>query len=83
MTTLDIDDLQITTFKGKHNSKGSWSVQIDFGVKMVHLPTGYIVECGDFRSQHKNRTVCIEALKELLEECNVEEQVSRWLYEGG
>lgn len=83
---ISINELHITTFKGKHNSKGSWSTETPLGVKIVHLPTGYVVECDDFKSQHKNRGVCIEALKELLEELRefeVDERVSRWLYEGG
>ena len=43
-------------------------METPLGVKIVHLPTGYVVECDDFRSQHKNKEVCIEALKELLNE---------------
>lgn len=80
---INTNDLHINTFKGKHNSKGGWSTETPLGVKIVHIPTGYVVECDDFRSQHKNKEVCIEALKELLEYGNVEEQVERWLYEGG
>ena len=80
---ISISDLHINTFKGKHNSKGGWSTETEQGVKIVHLPTGYVVECDDFRSQHKNKEVCLEALKELLKEIEVEDMVSRWLYEGG
>ncbi len=83
MIILDMKDLHITTFKGKYNSKEGWSMGTPLGVKIVHLPTGYVVECYEFRSQHKNKSVCIEALKELLKECAGDEQVSRWLYEGG
>lgn len=83
---INISELHINTFKGKHNSKGGWSTETPLGVKIVHLPTGYVVECDDFKRQHKNKAVCIEALKELLmefKEFEVEDLVSRWLYEGG
>ena len=65
---INTSDLQITTFKGKYNSKGGWSVDTELGVKIIHLSIGYIVECDDFKSQHKNKGVCIAALEELLKE---------------
>lgn len=65
---LNIRDLHISTYKGKHNSKGSWSIETELGVKVVHFPTGYVVECDDFKSQHKNKVVCMKALKNLLAE---------------
>lgn len=65
---IDAGDLHINTFKGQHNSKGGWSTETDLGIKVVHLPTGYVVECDDFKSQHKNKVVCMKALRELLAE---------------
>ncbi len=67
---INIEDIVISLYYGKHNPSGNWLMSSQSGVRIVHIPTGYVVECDDFRSQHKNKVVCIEALKELLMEGN-------------
>lgn len=39
------------------NSKrqGAWSLKSEYGVKVVHIPTGIIVTCEKEKSQHRNR----------------------------
>lgn len=44
------------------------------GVRLVHLPTGVRVVARDERSQHRNRTLALERLREKLEELNREEK---------
>ncbi len=67
---INIEDIVISSYYGKYSSRGNWLMSSPTGVKIVHIPTGYAVECDDFRSQHKNKAVCVEALKELLMEGN-------------
>lgn len=40
------------------------------GVRLVHLPTGMRVVARDERSQHRNRKLALERLRERLEELN-------------
>jgi peptide chain release factor 2 len=40
------------------------------GVRLVHLPTGVRVEARDERSQHRNRALALERLRERLERRN-------------
>ena len=79
---INTDEIVISSFYGKQSPRGNWLMSAPTGVKIVHLPTGYMVECDDFKSQHKNKSVCIEALRELLRDDAAKEQVSRWMYEG-
>lgn len=32
-------------------------------VRVTHLPTGIMAQCGDMRSQHKNRAVAMEMIE--------------------
>lgn len=32
-------------------------------IRVTHIPTGIMAQCGEHRSQHKNRTVCIEMIE--------------------
>jgi len=42
----------------------------DSGVRLVHLPSGLRVEARDERSQHRNRALALERLRERLERRN-------------
>lgn len=56
------EELSISTWSGCRRSP--WSFEMDRGVKIVHLATGIIVTCESERSQHKNRDIALEKLKE-------------------
>lgn len=32
-------------------------------IRITHLPTGIMAQCGEHRSQHKNRNVCLEMIE--------------------
>ena len=36
-------------------------------VKVTHLPTGIKAQCGHYKSNHKNRKVCIEMIEFALQ----------------
>jgi len=44
------------------------------GVRLVHLPTGTRASARDERSQHRNKALALERLREKLEELNREEK---------
>jgi protein subunit release factor A len=41
---------------------GSWSN----AVRVTHLPSGFVETCDQHRSQHRNKEVAVERLKERL-----------------
>jgi peptide chain release factor 2 len=42
----------------------------DSAVRLKHLPSGVTVSCHRFRSQHRNKRVCLARLRELVAERN-------------
>jgi protein subunit release factor A len=44
------------------------------GVRLVHLPTGIRASARDERSQHRNRSLALQRLREKLEELAREEK---------
>ena len=57
-------DLSISAWSSK--SKGDWSMAVAHGIRIVHLPTGIIIECESERSQHKNKAIAMDLLIEKL-----------------
>lgn len=61
---INPEDISISVYCEKPRS--GWDLSPCQGVKIIHLPTGIETKSASERSQHRNRHVAIEELKEKL-----------------
>nr|MBQ4319556.1 peptide chain release factor 1 [Clostridia bacterium] len=69
-------DLKIETIKSS-GAGGQHVNKTESAVRMIHIPTGIVIECQDERSQHKNRDKALKLLRTKLYDMKQQEQNDR------
>ena len=73
---IDPNDLKIDTIKST-GAGGQHINKTESAIRILHKPTGIIVECQDERSQHKNKDKALKILRSKLFEIKQSEQDNR------
>ena len=71
MEDVDIKkaDLKVDTFRAS-GAGGQHVNKTESGVRFTHLPTGFVTESTEARSQIKNREIALQRLYQLIQEKN-------------
>jgi protein subunit release factor B len=60
----EVDTFRASGPGGQHVNK------TESAVRLTHLPSGLVVTCRQERSQHRNKALCLQKLRERVEQVN-------------